>query len=262
MNIHPTATVGKNAEISSSASIGPYTVIGDHVKIDDGTQLLSHISVMGHTYIGKENLIYPFSVIGGPPQDVSYRNEKTKLLIGDNNVIRENCTLSTGTIKGRSVTEVGSHNLIMAYSHVAHDCKLGSHILMANGAQLAGHVFIDDNATLGGFSLIHQFVRIGRYSFTSMGSAVNKDLPPFCLASGNYARAIGLNRVGLRRIGMERKLIDSLARAFRILVQRRNSPNLEELDFLGEQFSEVKEFVDFIKDSKRGILRTHLKARI
>ena len=133
---------------------------------------------------------------------------------------------------------------------------------MANGAQLAGHVFIDDNATLGGFSLIHQFVRIGRYSFTSMGSAVNKDLPPFCLASGNYARAIGLNRVGLRRIGMERKLIDSLARAFRILVQRRNSPNLEELDFLGEQFSEVREFVDFIKESKRGILRTHLKARI
>ena len=196
------------------------------------------------------------------PRTFLIRNEKTKLLIGDYNVIRENCTLSTGTVKGRSITEVGSHNLIMAYSHVAHDCKLGNHILMANGAQLAGHVFIDDNATLGGFSLIHQFVRIGRYSFTSMGSAVNKDLPPFCLASGNYARAIGLNRVGLRRIGMERKLIDALARAFRILVQRRNSPNLEELDFLGEQFSEVREFIDFIKESKRGILRTHLRARI
>ena len=150
MNIHPTATVGKNAEISSSATIGPYTTIGDQVKIDEGTKLLSHISVMGHTYIGKGNLIYPFSVIGGPPQDVSYKNEKTKLLIGDYNVIRENCTLSTGTVKGRSITEVGSHNLIMAYSHVAHDCKLGNHILMANGAQLAGHVFIDDNATLGG----------------------------------------------------------------------------------------------------------------
>tara|TARA_Y100000589_G_C27146349_1_gene627002 strand:+ start:264 stop:1052 length:789 start_codon:yes stop_codon:yes gene_type:complete len=262
VNIHPTASINRNAEISSSAIIGPYTVIGDNVKIDDNTQLLSHVSVMGHTSIGKNNTVYPFSVIGGPPQDVSYKNEKTRLSIGDNNVIRENCTLSTGTVRGRSVTEVGSHNLIMAYSHIAHDCKLGNYILMANGAQLAGHVFIDNNATLGGFSLIHQFVRIGRYSFTSMGSAVNKDLPPFCLASGNYARAIGLNRVGLRRIGMDRQLIDTLAKAFRILVQRRKSPNLDELSYLAEQFNEVREFIDFVRQSKRGILRTHLKARV
>ena len=148
----------------------------------------------------------------------------------------------------------------MAYSHVAHDCKLGDKILMANGAQLAGHVFIDNNATLGGFSLIHQFVRLGKYSFTSMGSAINKDLPPYCLASGNYARAIGLNRVGLRRIGMRREGIDALAKVFRLLVQRRNSPE-EELDILRSRFSEVNEFVIFVKESQRGILRTHLKAR-
>jgi UDP-N-acetylglucosamine acyltransferase len=215
---------------------------------------------MGQTKIGKNNQIYPFSVIGGPPQDISYKNESTRLIIGDNNIIRENCTLSTGTVRGRSVTEVGNENLIMAYSHVAHDCKLGDKILMANGAQLAGHVFIDNNATLGGFSLIHQFVRLGKYSFTSMGSAINKDLPPYCLASGNYARAIGLNRVGLRRIGMRREVIDALAKVFRLLVQRRNSPE-KELDILRSRFSEVNEFVIFVKESQRGILRTHLKAR-
>jgi UDP-N-acetylglucosamine acyltransferase len=235
-------------------------VIGDGVSIGENTELKSHVSVMGQTKIGKNNQIYPFSVIGGPPQDISYKNESTRLIIGDNNIIRENCTLSTGTVKGRSVTEVGNENLIMAYSHVAHDCKLGDKILMANGAQLAGHVFIDNNATLGGFSLIHQFVRLGKYSFTSMGSAINKDLPPYCLASGNYARAIGLNRVGLRRIGMRREVIDALAKVFRLLVQRRNSPE-EELDILRSRFSEVNEFVIFVKESQRGILRTHLKAR-
>ena len=260
MSIHPTATVSKRAEIASSVIIGAYTVIGDGVSIDENTELKSHVSVMGQTKIGKNNQIYPFSVIGGPPQDISYKNESTRLIIGDNNIIRENCTLSTGTVRGRSVTEVGNENLIMAYSHVAHDCKLGDKILMANGAQLAGHVFIDNNATLGGFSLIHQFVRLGKYSFTSMGSAINKDLPPYCLASGNYARAIGLNRVGLRRIGMRREVIDALAKVFRLLVQRRNSPE-EELDILRSRFSEVNEFVIFVKESRRGILRTHLKAR-
>ena len=260
MSIHPTATVSKRSEIASSAIIGAYTVIGDGVSIGENTELKSHVSVMGQTKIGKNNQIYPFSVIGGPPQDISYKNESTRLIIGDNNIIRENCTLSTGTVRGRSVTEVGNENLIMAYSHVAHDCKLGDKILMANGAQLAGHVFIDNNATLGGFSLIHQFVRLGKYSFTSMGSAINKDLPPYCLASGNYARAIGLNRVGLRRIGMRREVIDALAKVFRLLVQRRNSPE-EELDILRSRFSEVNEFVMFVKESQRGILRTHLKAR-
>ena len=260
MSIHPTATVSRRSEIASSAIIGAYTVIGDGVSIGENTELKSHVSVMGQTKIGKNNQIYPFSVIGGPPQDISYKNESTRLIIGDNNIIRENCTLSTGTVRGRSVTEVGNENLIMAYSHVAHDCKLGDKILMANGAQLAGHVFIDNNATLGGFSLIHQFVRLGKYSFTSMGSAINKDLPPYCLASGNYARAIGLNRVGLRRIGMRREVIDALAKVFRLLVQRRNSPE-EELDILRSRFSEVNEFVMFVKESQRGILRTHLKAR-
>ena len=260
MSIHPTATVSKRSEIASSATIGPYTVVGDGVSIGENTELKSHVSVMGQTKIGKNNQIYPFSVIGGPPQDISYKNESTRLIIGDNNIIRENCTLSTGTVRGRSVTEVGNENLIMAYSHVAHDCKLGDKILMANGAQLAGHVFIDNNATLGGFSLIHQFVRLGKYSFTSMGSAINKDLPPYCLASGNYARAIGLNRVGLRRIGMRREVIDALAKVFRLLVQRRNSPE-EDLDILRSRFSEVNEFVIFVKESQRGILRTHLKAR-
>jgi UDP-N-acetylglucosamine acyltransferase len=259
--VHPTAIVDTNAKIASDVIIGPFTVIESNVVIGSGCKIHNHVTITGNTKIGKNNIIHPYSAIGVPPQDISYADELTELVIGDRNVVRENCTVSIGTIRGSGITSVGSDNLIMAYSHIAHDCKIGNHILMANGAQLAGHVLIEDYATLGGFSLIHQFVRIGRNSFTSMGSAVNLDLPPYCLASGNYARAIGLNKVGLRRFGMKSKTLDALSRAFRMLVQRRFEPNENELSELSREHVEVKNFVSFIKSSKRGTIRTHLKAR-
>lgn len=260
--VHPTAIVDANAKISSDVTIGAYTLINSDVVIGPGCKIHNHVTISGNTTIGENNTFHPYSAIGVPPQDISYADEPTKLIIGDRNVIRENCTVSIGTVRGLGITSIGNDNLIMAYSHVAHDCKIGSHILMANGAQLAGHVLIEDHATLGGFSLIHQFVRIGRNSFTSMGSAVNLDLPPYCLASGNYARAIGLNRVGLKRFGMQSKTLDALSRAFRMLVQRRLEPDENELLELSNQHLEVKNFVSFIKTSKRGTIRTHLKARV
>ncbi len=259
--VHPTAIVDPRAKVSNNVSIGPYTVIDSNVVIASGCKIHNHVTITGNTKIGKNNTIHPYSAIGVPPQDISYSDEPTELIIGEGNIIRENCTVSIGTIRGNGTTSIGSNNLIMAYSHIAHDCIIGSNILMANGAQLAGHVLIEDHATLGGFSLIHQFVRIGRNSFTSMGSAVNLDLPPYCLASGNYARAIGLNRIGLIRFGMESNTLDALSRAFRMLVQRRLEPNETELAELSKKHIEVKNFVSFIKSSKRGTIRTHLKAR-
>ena len=205
LNIHSTAIVDPKAVISSGVSIGAFSIIDENVQIGAGSKIHNHVTITGNTKLGKDNVVHPYSAIGIPPQDISYSDEPTKLIIGDRNIIRENCTVSIGTVRGNRITLIGNDNLIMAYSHIAHDCKIGNNILMANGAQLAGHVIIEDYATLGGFSLIHQFVRIGRNSFTSMGSAVNLDLPPYCLASGNYARAIGLNRVGLRRFGMKSK---------------------------------------------------------
>jgi|TARA_E500000178_G_scaffold356715_1_gene437822 UDP-N-acetylglucosamine acyltransferase len=259
--IHPTAIIDSKAEILDNVEVGAYSVIDSAVTIGAGTKILNHVSVTGNTTLGSGNTIFPFSVIGTAPQDISYRGEPTSLIIGDRNVIRENCTLNVGTVRGKALTEIGSDNLIMAYSHIAHDCQLGNNILMANGAQLAGHVLIEDFATLGGFSLIHQFVRIGRNSFTSMGSAVNKDLPPYCLASGNYARAIGLNRVGLRRFGMSSDTIDALSKVFRLMILSRQEPDENELSELSVKFPEVAKFISFVRNTKRGIIRTHLKAR-
>ena len=260
--IHSTAVIEKGAEISSDVEIGAYSVISSSVIIDSGTKILNHVTISGRTTIGKKNIVHPFSTLGGPPQDITYRNEPTELIIGNENIIRENSTLNIGTVRGNSITSIGNKNLIMAYSHIAHDCKLEDNILMANGTQLGGHVLIENNATLGGFSLIHQFVTIGRGSFTSMGSAVNKDLPPYCLASGNYARAIGLNKVGLRRSGMPSEVINALSKAFRMLVQSRHEPDEFGLKQLTTQFIELDHFVKFIRNSKRGIIRTHLKARV
>ena len=219
--ISPNCQIHPSVKIGSNVRVGPWCVIGENVTIGSDSVLDSHIVIKKNTKIGEGNRIFQFSSIGEDPADKKFSGEETWLEIGDQNIFREGVTAHRGTRSGGGITKIGSNNLLMPYVHIAHDCFIGNHILMANGAQLAGHVLIEDHATLGGFSLIHQFVRIGRNSFTSMGSAVNLDLPPYCLASGNYARAIGLNRVGLRRFGMESKVLDALSRAFRMLVQRR-----------------------------------------
>ena len=209
--IHPNAVIDEKAIIGKNCKIGPFCYVSSEVVLEDNIELFSHVSIVGKTVIGNNTKIWPFASIGHQPQDLKYNGEPNELIIGSDNKIRESVSINPGTKGGGGLTKIGNECLFMLGSHIGHDCKLGNKIILANNAALAGHVVLEDRVYIGGLSGIHQFVRIGRYSFTSMGSAVNKDLPPFCLASGNYARAIGLNRVGLRRIGMERKLIDSLA---------------------------------------------------
>jgi UDP-N-acetylglucosamine acyltransferase len=199
--IDPRAIVEPGARIAEEASIGPFSVIGPDVSIGRGTRIGPHVVITGHTDIGEDCRVYQFASLGEAPQDTGYRDEPTRLVIGDRNVIREYVTISRGTPRGGGVTRVGHDNLIMAYVHIAHDCEVGNHTTLANAASLAGHVQVQDRAILGGFTLVHQFCRIGAHAFTSMGAALNRDLPPYTLASGNYARAIGINKLGLHHAG-------------------------------------------------------------
>jgi len=255
--IHETAIVDPSARIADDVSIGAYSVIGAEVEIGEGTKIGPHVVIHGPTTIGRNNQVFQFASLGEQPQDLKYANEPTRLEIGDHNMIREFVTLNRGTAEGGGVTRIGSHNLLMAYVHVAHDCQVGSHIVFANNASLAGHVVVEDYAGLGGFSLVHQFTRIGSHCFTSMGSAINRDVPPFVIVSGNYAKAYGINKVGLQRKGFSAEAIRALQNAFKILVRSHQSREaaMEEIQSLYEAHAEVKQFVDFISASKRGIVR-------
>ncbi|MGA1527417.1 MAG: acyl-ACP--UDP-N-acetylglucosamine O-acyltransferase, partial [Burkholderiaceae bacterium] len=175
--------------MADDVKVDAFAVIGPNVKIGKGSWIASHAVIAGPCTIGEHCQIYPFVSLGQPPQDLSYKDEPTELVIGNHNIIRESATLHRGTVRGGGVTRVGDHNLIMAYCHIAHDCKIGSHVIFANNASLAGHVHIEDGVTLGGFTLVHQFCRVGAHGYTSMGAALNRDLTPFTLATGNYARA-------------------------------------------------------------------------
>jgi len=254
--IDPRADVHPSAEIDASAQIGPFSVIGANVRIGAGTRIASHVVIQGPTEIGRENQIYQFASVGEAPQDRSYRGEPTRLVIGDRNVIRESVTLSRGTEKGGGETVIGHDNMIMAYVHIAHDCVVGNNITFANAASLAGHVEVQDHCTLGGFTLVHQFCRIGTHAFTSMGCALNRDMPPYCLASGNYARLIGVNKVGLRRKGFSDASINGLRRAFAEVLRGRSERKARVERLLAETtIPEVRILLDFINASQRGVLR-------
>ena len=255
--IHPLAQVSDQASLADDVRVDAFAVIGPHVKISKGSWVASHAVISGPCTIGEHCQIYPFVSLGQPPQDLSYKDEPTELVIGDHNIIRESATLHRGTVRGGGVTRVGDHNLIMAYCHIAHDCKIGSNVIFANNASLAGHVHIEDGVTLGGFTLVHQFCRVGAHAYTSMGAALNRDLSPFTLATGNYARAIGINKVGLQRRGIESEVIQGLERVFRLLVHRRgHRPDEPEIVALRDCYAAVDRFVRFIEESKRGIIRT------
>ena len=255
--IHPLAQVSDQASLADDVRVDAFAVIGPHVKISKGSWVASHAVISGPCTIGEHCQIYPFVSLGQPPQDLSYKDEPTELVIGDHNIIRESATLHRGTVRGGGVTRVGDHNLIMAYCHIAHDCKIGSNVIFANNASLAGHVHIEDGVTLGGFTLVHQFCRVGAHAYTSMGAALNRDLSPFTLATGNYARAIGINKVGLQRRGVESEVIQGLERVFRLLVHRRgHRPDEPEIVALRDCYAAVDRFVRFIEESKRGIIRT------
>jgi len=253
--IHDTAIIDASARIAADVEVGAYSVIGADVEIASGTVIGPHVVVMGPSKIGHDNRIFQFSSIGEAPQDKKYQGERTWLELGDRNVIREFVTLNRGTEEGNGKTIIGSDNLFMAYSHVAHDCLVGDHIVFANAASLSGHVEVGDYAILGGFTSVHQFTQIGSKSFCGLGSVVTQDIPPFSTAAGNRARVIGINKEGLKRKGFSAELIKALHKSFRQLLKTRGSKEeiFANLKPLCDKYPEVAEFVDFVKNSKRGI---------
>ena len=245
------------SKIHQTAIIDPSAKIADDVEIGSGTWIGPHVVINGPTKIGRDNRIFQFASIGEQPQDLKYKGQPTKLEIGDRNTIREYVTFNRATVEDAFTTRIGSDNLFMAYVHVAHDCQLGNHLVLANGATLAGHVKVEDHAILGGFTLVHQFSRIGAHCLTSMGSAVNRDVPPYTIVTGNYAKPIGINKEGLKRRGFSPEAIRAIQNAYKIMV-RSHKPReqaIEEVQSLADQYEEVKHFVDFIINSQRGIVR-------
>ncbi len=253
--IHATAIVDDSARISDDVEIGAYSVIGAEVEIGAGTVIGPHVVIMGPSKIGRDNRIFQFSSIGDAPQDKKYQGETTWLVIGDRNVIREYVTLNRGTNEGSGKTVIGSDNLFMAYSHVAHDCVVGNHSIFANAASLSGHVEVGDYVILGGFTSVHQFIQIGIRAFCGLGSVVTQDIPPYSTAAGNRARVIGINKEGLKRNGFSPELIRALHKSFRELLKAKGSKQnrFESLEPLCKKFSEVEAFVNFVRNSKRGI---------
>jgi UDP-N-acetylglucosamine acyltransferase len=256
--IHATAIIDPTAKIADNVEIGAYSIIGADVEISSGTVVGPHVVIKGPTVIGQDNKFFQFSSVGEEPQDLKFDGEPTRLEIGDRNTFREFCTLNRGTPTGGNLTRIGHDNLFMAYCHVAHDCMVGNNIVIANNTALAGHVIVGDNARLGGFTLVHQFTRLGTSCFTSMGSVVNKDVTPYTLVSGNYAKAIGINKIGLERSGMPKETIRALHKSFRTLLYARKPREeaLAEVAPLVEQFPEAKTFVDFVTNSERGVTRS------
>ena len=256
--IDPRAIIDDKARIGSNVEIGPYSVIGPDVDIDDGTRIAAHVVIRGPTRIGRDNRIYQFCSIGEDPQDKKYAGEAdSRLEIGNGNTIREFCSINRGTAAGGGVTQLGDDNWIMAYVHIAHDCIIGSHTVFANNATLAGHVSVDDYAILGGFTGVHQFCRIGAYSFAAIASVIVKDVPPFVMVSGNTADPNGLNREGLRRHAFSSDSINALRKAYKT-VYRDGLLLRDALEQLAPDCAdqpEVARFVKFIRASSRGIVR-------
>lgn len=257
MSIHPTAIVDPSARVGAAVTIGAYSVIGADVEIGAGSWIAPHVVINGPTRIGRDNRIYQFASIGDAPQDKKYRDEPTRLEIGDRNVIREGCTINRGTTQDQGVTRIGDDNWIMAYVHVAHDCMVGNNIILANNVALAGHVTVGDFAILGGFSLVHQFCAIGAHSFSAMGTAIGKDVPPYVMVAGNPAAPHGLNSEGLKRRGYTAEQLASLRRAYKTLY--RSGKTLEEamaeLTLQVESAPELAPFVQFLSQQTRGIVR-------
>lgn len=257
MPIHPTAIVHPGARLAPGVEVGAFSLVGEHVRIGEGSWIGPHVVLEGRTSIGRNNRIFQFASIGGPPQDKKYDGEPTSVEIGDANTIREYATINRGTSQDAGVTRVGDDNWIMAYVHFAHDCQVGSHAIFANACQVAGHVRIGDWAILGATTLVHQFVKIGAHSFTAMGTFLQQDLPPYVTAAGNSARPFGINSEGLRRRGFSPAAINALKRAYRTLY--RSSLSLEEakaeLQVQASVCAEVALLLDFLAGSTRGIVR-------
>lgn len=259
--IHPTAIVHPNARLGSNVAVGAYTIIGEHVEIGDDTWIGPHVVLNGHTRIGNGNRIFQFCSIGEMPQDKKYAGEPTQLEIGDRNTIREFCTFNCGTAQDVGITRLGSDNWIMAYVHLAHDCRVGNKTIFANNAQLAGHVHVGDWAILGGFTVVHQFVHIGAHSMTGMGSILFQDLPPFIMAAGNTAEARSFNLEGLKRRGFAPEQLNAVKQMYRILYRRGLTVDQARMEMIALQASHpdahatVQLMLDFLASATRGIIR-------
>lgn len=255
--IHPTAIVRSQAQIGSNCHIGAYSVIGDQVRLGDGVRVESHVVIDGQTAIGDETHIYPFVSIGLAPQDLKYKGEPTAVEIGKRNQIREFVTIHRGTEGGGGLTLIGDDNLLMAQAHIAHDCRLGNEIIMANAATLAGHVEIANRANIGAYSGVHQFCRVGYEAFVGGYSVVVKDAMPFAVIQGNHAKCYGLNRVGMKRRGYSKDVIEKLHHAFHLLLSAKlnTSQAVEKIKEDIKDCKEVDMVVEFIESSKRGVVK-------
>jgi UDP-N-acetylglucosamine acyltransferase len=255
--IDPRAVVDPSAKIDSSVSIGAYSIIGADVEIGRGTRVEPHAVIKGPTVIGVDNHIFQFASIGDDPQDKKYAGERTKLVIGDRNTIREFCTLNRGTIQDAGVTTIGNDNWIMAYCHVAHDCVVGSNTIFANNASIAGHVRIGDYAILGGFTAVHQFCRIGAHSMTSMFSYLTKDVPAYVMVSGRPGEPRGINAEGLKRRNFTSDQIRNIREAYRVVyrLDLKLDEAIAQLTPLVAEQPEIKPFVDSLRDGSRGLAR-------
>jgi UDP-N-acetylglucosamine acyltransferase len=259
--IHPTAQVESGAQLGEDVEVAAYALVGAHVRIDEGTRIGPHCVIEGHTTIGRNNRIFQSCAIGGPPQDKKYAGEPTRLEIGHGNTIREFCTINLGTVQDAGVTRVGDDNWIMAYVHIAHDCQVGNHTIMANLTQLAGHVQLGDWVVVGGMSGLHQFVRVGAHAMIGFQTRLSQDLPPFVTAAGNPAEAQSINAEGLRRRGFGAERIDVIKQMHRLLY-RRNLTLAEATQQIGglpdaqaESAADVALMLEFLAKAQRGIVR-------
>jgi UDP-N-acetylglucosamine acyltransferase len=255
--IHPTAIVDTGARLDAGVEVGAYSIIGPDVEIGVGSWIGPHVVIQGPARIGRENRVFQFCSLGDAPQHVGYKGEPTRLEVGDRNTIREYCTLNRGTVEGGGRTVVGDDNFIMAYCHVAHDCRIGQHTVFANASSLAGHVHIGDHAFLGGFTLIHQYCRVGAHCMTGVNTTLFKDVPPFVTVAGQGGTPHGINVRGLRRRGFDEATVLAIKRAYKILYlsDLRLEQALEEIARMASSSAALGQFVEFIKASKRGIVR-------
>jgi UDP-N-acetylglucosamine acyltransferase len=255
--IHPTAIVSPRAELGPHVTVGPYTIIGDEVVIHDEVRIASHVVIEGPTEIGRGCTLFPFAVIGQIPQDLKFKGERSFLKIGERNQVREHVTMHRGTEGGGGVTTVGNDSLFMVGAHVAHDCHIGNHVIMANLASLAGHVTIGDHATLGAYAGVHQFCRVGNHAFIGGHAVVVKDALPYATSVGDHARCYGPNVIGLRRHGFSKEQIDAIHRAFRLLLQSKlnTSQAVEAIRTELGGRPEIDSLIEFIETSERGVIK-------
>ena len=259
--IHPTAIVDSHAELDSLVEVGPYSIIGPHVQIGARTKVGPHVVIDGHTTIGCDNTFFQFSSIGGAPQDKKYAGEPTRLEIGDRNLIREFCTFNLGTAQDEGITKIGDDNWILAYVHIAHDCRVGSNTIFSNNASLAGHVHIGDWVILSGFAAVHQFCKIGDHAFVGMNTSLTQDVPPFVLLSGNPAAAHGVNIEGLKRRGFTREQIGAIRTAYKLIyksgltLEQAKAALAEQAAGTPETAAVLRLIGDFLENTTRGIVR-------